>query len=98
MTQISPRGPLHRMELAAVRWLFALPPWIKLLLSLRPQIELDGESLEPEVQLMLVARKLRGGSTLRDADIRTARARLRRESVHYAGDGAPIRSVRELSI
>jgi acetyl esterase len=67
-------------------------------LSGRPPIGIDGLTLDPELQLLLALRKLRGGGGLRAETHAQARARMRRETLRYAGDVEPVRSARDLAI
>lgn len=90
--------PFQRMELLFTRALFRLPRRIQSWLSLKAPIRIDGQTLDPEMQLLLAARQWRGGQTLRAETPELARRRMRAEAHRYAGDPTPVRSVQEVVI
>src|SRR5262249_43273861 len=78
--------------------LAALPPGVQVRLSGKPPVRIDGETLSPEMQLMLALLERRGqrpSQTLTPADARRERRRL---AAVFAGKPAAIGSVRELEI
>jgi acetyl esterase len=105
--------PTHRIVSRAVtgpsslglrvqRWaalaLDALPPRLQVRLSGKPPIELDGDTLAPEVQLglaVLERRREPSPETLTPAQARAARRRL---SAVYAGKPAAVGAVRDLEL
>ena len=90
---------LERAELAFVRGLLRLPPAVQLLLSGRRQIVIDGQALDPNMQLLLtLSGEAWRGSALRAPTVELARRRLRDDAVRYAGQAPRVRAVRELEI
>lgn len=86
------------VELAVARALFRLPRGLQQSLSFRAPVRIDGQTLDPEMQLALAARQLLGGLTLRAETPEIARSRMRQEALKYVGVPAPVRAVRDLSI
>jgi acetyl esterase len=92
--------PPVRTQSRVARGLAALPPRVQARLSRRPPIIIDGQRLEPEVQLLL---SLRGviGEPVWDEQLSPARARelAREESAMAAGPRPiPVGRVRELDV
>lgn len=87
-----------RAELAVARRLFDLPkPWSQRI-SGRPLLELDGQVLHPDMQLLLTAMRWRQGSTsLAAENVDVARANMREGAVRYA-DKPAVSAVRDFSI
>src|SRR6516225_3902378 len=93
-------GPttVQRLGHGLVRALAALPPAIQVRLSGRPPVCIDGETLSPQMQLLLALferREQRPLETLTPADARRERRRL---AAVFAGKAAPIGSVSDLEI
>jgi acetyl esterase len=86
-----------RLERFVARALLRLPPQTLLRLSGAPQVVVDGQTLHPEMQFMLAARKRRGVPPLRAETAQLARNRMLAESRRYAGDPIPL-AVRDLQI
>jgi acetyl esterase len=92
--------PSERTQARVARALAALPPRVQAKLSGRPPVTLDGQRLEPEVQLLL---SLRGviGEPVWDERLSPARARAlaREESAMAAGTRPiPVGRVRDLAV
>lgn len=88
----------RRLELALVRWLFRLPHRVQILLSGGRQVTIQGQRLHPEMQLLLAARRLRGGHPLRADDPAVARMRLRSEMTYYTDSSVPAVGTRDLEV
>lgn len=88
----------RRLELAFVRWLFRLPHSVHILLSGGRQITIQGQRLHPEMQLLLAARRLRGGHPLRADTPSLARTRLHAELTYYADSTVPNVGTRDLEV
>lgn len=88
----------RRIELALVRWLFRLPHRVQILLSGGRQITIQGQRLHPEMQLLLAARRLRGGHPLRADDPVVARMRVRAEMTYYTESSVPTARIRDLEV
>jgi acetyl esterase len=85
-----------RIQHRAIRLLAALPPRIQVLLSGRPPIRLDGDTLAAEVQLSLAMLERLGETrpeALSPAEAREARRRL---AAIYGGKPAEVGAVRDL--
>ena len=81
-----------------VRGLSALPrPAQQLLGGPRP-VRIDGQQLEPEVQLTLRLLKLSGRSAFEELPVAEARAEIRREAALYSGAPIPIEQVEEVEV
>ncbi|MFN3428988.1 MAG: hypothetical protein ACK46X_03425, partial [Candidatus Sericytochromatia bacterium] len=63
----------------------ALPPQAQVLLSGKPPVTVDGQTLDPQVQLMLAMRDWLGRAPLPSLDVAAARARMRRDALVHAG-------------
>jgi acetyl esterase len=90
--------PPIRTQSRLARTLAALPPRVQVALSRRPPIEIDGQRLDPEVQLMLSLRSVIG-EPVWDENLSPERARdLAREEAGMAAGTRPVRvgRVREL--
>ncbi len=87
-----------KLEQWGAQVLGALPPRLQVRLSGKPPVEIDGDTLAPEAQLLLAVLALRREpplETLTPADAREARRRL---TAAYAGRPVPVASVRDLDI
>jgi acetyl esterase len=94
----APRSFFARVEARLARSLFRLPHSVQVLLSLGSAIRIDGETLHPEMQLLLKARLWRGGGTLRAESPELARRRMRAEALRFRGDPVPLGAVTDLRI
>lgn len=75
-----------------------LPSPLQLLLSGRPPVTVDGQTLEPEIQLMLAALARQAPPPLNTLSVPQARARFRTRAALAAGTPAPMREVRTLRV
>jgi acetyl esterase len=83
---------LSEVERFVARRLFRLPHALQVRLSARLAVVVDGRALEPEIQLLLRLRTLRGRADGLRADT-PAKARLayRRETMQFRADSVPVR-------
>ncbi|MET0384669.1 MAG: alpha/beta hydrolase [Polyangiales bacterium] len=87
-----------RAELALARGLFNLPSQWQVRISGQPSIELDGQRLHPDMQLLLATMRWRNGeASLAAEHVSIARANLRDGATRYA-DTPEVGPVRELTI
>lgn len=89
-------GFIERVRGAMARALVRLPPSLQLLLSGRRRVTVDGQDLDPSLQLLLAVRP--GHAGLIDAGAVESRARLQREVVAIRGRSTPIGAVRNVTI
>ena len=87
---------LQSLESKFARFAFGLSAETKRRL-LKP-VRVDGLTLDPEIQLLLFLRKLRGGGTLRAETPKIARARMRREILGIPGETIALGAVRDFTI
>jgi acetyl esterase len=92
-----------RIEARLGRMLLRLPPRIQLRLSGRPQVALDGQRLDPGIQLALRSLELRGYPTMvgppgGDPEPPVVRARVHREALVFSQIKTEVGSVRELQV
>ncbi|MGV9817021.1 alpha/beta hydrolase [Nocardia xishanensis] len=86
------------------RRLLHAPSWLRLLLSGKPQIRIDGEKLDPGIQLALRFLRLRGVATLvpdsrrGSPDVADTRARVRRTAAAFTLDKTEVGGVRDIEI
>lgn len=98
-----PRGerveptPSDRAEVALGRLLGGLPGPLQRLLA-GGSIERDGLTLEPDLALVVRARRLLGGASLISVSPVVARARMRRDSALHGGPAVEVSSVRDLMV
>jgi acetyl esterase len=88
----------QRVEQWGAQLLGLLPPRVQVQLSGKPPVEIDGDTLAPDMQLFLAVldrRRQPPLETLSPADARQARRRL---TAAYAGKPVPVRSVEDLGI
>jgi acetyl esterase len=88
----------QRAELGAARLLAALPGALQVRLSGQPPIELDGDTLAPDVQLMLALNERRGRPPLHTLPPELARRMRRRQAAIYGARAVPVGSVNEIEI
>ena len=86
----------ERLRGVLARRLVRLPNGVQVLLSGQPPVEVDGQTLDPSVQLLLALRPARQG--LMDSGVAESRARLRREVLSIRGRLTPVGAVRDLAI
>ena len=87
-----------RLEPLLVRGLGKLPPRAQLLAAGGRPIRIDGQQLEPEVQLTLTLLKLSGRASFEERPVAEARAEIRREAALYSGAPIPIGAVEEVEV
>lgn len=88
----------ERMQGAAARSLGRLPARVQLRLSGRPQVEVDGQRLDPCLQLVLALSRRRVRYGLCEPDPVSARERFRREVLIFGGPKTAVGEVRDLEI
>lgn len=86
------------MERWVARLLVRLPPRLQVWLSGGPPIVVDGQTLDPHVQLVRALRRRRGRPGLCEPDPERARAIFHRESVLFRGPVTPVGRVRDFDI
>jgi acetyl esterase len=87
-----------RAEQWAARALDRLPPTLQVRLSGRPPVQVDGDTLAPEVQLALAVLARRREPPLETLPPPEARARRRRLTAVYAGKPTPVGAVTDLAL
>jgi acetyl esterase len=88
----------QRVEFRLARAAGALPPSAQVRLSGRPPVRVDGQALEPEVQLTLMLLERQGDPPWETLSPEQARALVRRQSAVAGGPAPRIGSHRELSV
>jgi acetyl esterase len=86
------------MESLLVSGLAKLPPRAQLLLAGGRAIRVDGQQLDPEIQLTLRLLKLAARPEFEELPVPEARAEIRREAALYSGAPLPVADVRELDV
>jgi acetyl esterase len=87
-----------RIERSVAQILFNLPHRTQVLLSLRPPIKVAGQTLHPEMQLLLATREHMRFGPLRADTPEKARRRMRREVLRHSPSRLPPVDVRDLTI
>jgi acetyl esterase len=87
-----------RLEMLLVSGLAKLPSRAQLLLAGGRHVRIDGQQLEPEVQLTLALLKLSGRSEFEELPVSEARAEIRREAALYSGATLPVDRVDEVEV
>jgi acetyl esterase len=87
-----------RLDYRIMRLLGALPGRVRVLLSGRPAVRIDGQTLDPTTQLMLSLSVRRGDAPYETLPVAKARAALHRQVVSIGGPPVPIGAVRDLTI
>ena len=88
----------NRLEPLLVRGLGKLPPRGQLLCAGGRPVRIDGQQLEPEVQLILTLMKLSGRAAYEERPVPQARAEIRREAALYSGPPIPIGAVQDVEV
>jgi acetyl esterase len=88
----------ERFESLVVRGLGRLPSRAQLLLAGRHPVRIDGQELEPEVQLLLRLRELAGRRSFETLPVAEAREEIRREAFSVAGTPIPVARVEERTV
>jgi acetyl esterase len=97
----SPDRPLRladRVERLISRVLVRLPPRVQVLLSGEPPVAVDGQTLDPHVQLVRALRRWRKAGGLCEPTPEQARARFRREALLFRGPVTAVGAVRDFAI
>jgi len=81
-----------------VRLLATLPPRVQLLLAGGKPVRIDGQELDPEVQLSLTLLRLSRRPSYESLPVPEAREEIRREAATFAGSLRKMASVEEVSI
>ncbi|MDB4947467.1 MAG: Acetyl esterase [Gemmatimonadetes bacterium] len=89
---------IGRIERLAAVGLAKLPAAWLVRMSGRPAVVVDGQTLDPHVQLLLALRRRRGTPGLVEPTLPRARARYLREMRAYAGPKTDVASVRDFAI
>jgi len=87
-----------KLEQWGAQVLGALPPRLQVRLSGKPPVEIDGDTLAPEAQLLLAVLDRRHQPPLETLPPGQAREARRRLTAAYAGRPVPVASVRDLDI
>jgi acetyl esterase len=95
MVRVSPRD---RIQEILVRGLGALPERAQLLLAGARRLRIDGQELEPEVQLLLRLRGLARRPPVETLSVPEAREEIRREAASIAGSPLPVARVDEIAV
>jgi acetyl esterase len=88
----------ERLQGFTGRSLGRLPTRLQLRLSRHPPVEVDGQRLDPSLQLILALNRKRKRHGLCEPDPATARARFRREVLIYRGAEPRVGGVRDFEI
>ncbi len=98
MDRPTPRTPRERLEYRAARALAALPPRAQVKLSRRPPVSVDGQTLEPEIQLTLAMLERQALPSLETLSPTEARQQTARQSATIAGPPLEVGTVRDLRV
>ena len=90
--------PSERLQLGLARAMLAAPPRTQVKLSRRAPVQLDGLTLEPDVQLLLALMERAGDPPIETMSPPEARAVVRRQSAMFSGREVPVREVRDIEI
>lgn len=90
--------PRERVEYRAARALSYLPARAMLKISGQPAVELDGQTLDPEIQMTLALLEKRGDPDLETLPPVQGRAQTRRQAQVFAGREVRVGSVRDLTV
>jgi acetyl esterase len=88
----------QRVEYRIARLLAALPPRLQLRVSGRKQVVLDGQRLEPEIQMQLAMIERQGAPPVESLTVEEAREATRLQAAVAGGLELPVGSVRDLSV
>ena len=89
---------VERLQALAGRALLRLPPRVQFRLSGRPPVVVDGQTLDPQLQLLLAIRRRRNTFGLCEPTPEAARARFRREMLVFRGPQTQVGEVRDFEI
>lgn len=88
----------QRLEFRAARWLPLLSPRTQVRLSGRPPVQIDGQTLEPELQLVLSLIERQGRPPYEQLSLAGARAEMRAGAMVGGGPPVPVAEVRDLTV
>ncbi len=92
------RTKRERLEYRAARALAALPPTTQVKLSRRPPVRVDGQELEPEVQLTLALLERQGLAGIETLSPAQAREQVRRQALAAEGPTPEVGARRDLQV
>lgn len=87
-----------RTQYLIARFLSRMPGWLLTRLSGEPPIVIDGQRLDPQVQLLRTVRRRRSLYGLVEPTVEAGRKRYRRETHAYRGPMTEVAGVRDLEI
>jgi acetyl esterase len=90
--------PRERVEVRIGRIMAALPPKAQVRLSGKPPIQLDGQTLEPDIQLLLAMMERQGNPPIETLPPPVARAAVLHQSKAYAGPEIAVKEVRDIQV
>jgi len=88
----------QRLEMRIARLLAALPPRLQLRLSRKDPVVVDGQTLEPEIQLQLAVLERQGNPPIETLPPPQAREEMRRRALPAGGPTLPVGDVRDLTV
>ncbi|MHB8492869.1 MAG: alpha/beta hydrolase fold domain-containing protein, partial [Solirubrobacteraceae bacterium] len=88
----------QRLESLSLRGLMSLPGALQVRLSGRPPVRIDGDTLAPDIQLMLALLELRGEASPTHASPVELRRIRRRGAAVAGGSRIPVGAVRDLEL
>ena len=91
-------APVERLEAALMRGAAALPPSLQRVLAGRARIRIDGQVLDPEVQLLLRLLQVTRRPAFETLPVAEARAEVRREAAAAGGRPLPVARVEETAV
>ncbi|HEY4223233.1 MAG TPA: alpha/beta hydrolase [Myxococcota bacterium] len=89
---------VQNLERLAARGLFALPPRAQVLISGGKPVVVDGQTLHPEIQILVHVRNMLGAKGITDGTHAEARRRFTLEASQYPGPPVDIRGVTDLYV
>ncbi|HEU0016385.1 MAG TPA: alpha/beta hydrolase, partial [Longimicrobium sp.] len=89
---------IDRIERAAGKLIYRLPPSLAVRLSGEPPVAVEGQTLDPHVQLVRAMRRRRNRWHLCEPSIQAGRRRYRRETTLFQWPRTPVGAVRDLEI
>jgi acetyl esterase len=87
-----------RVQQLAAQALVAIPPALQIRLSGKPLVQLDGDTLAPEIQVLLAVLERRREPPLETLSPGEAREARRRLTAVFGGKPVPVRAVNDLEI
>jgi acetyl esterase len=94
----APLRPDEQLQFWAARLSANLPGEVQVLLSGKPPVRVDGQTLDPHIQMILASRDRLGKPPLHTLDVAAARARMRRDALAHAGPPIAVGAVSDLEI